>query len=357
MGKYMHLFETQAEFESAYTGDNYNEPWVSYTIENEETRYNKSEREKLLETPLTFKIISGGTINWVASVDTYTKTIEYKKNDGEWTEITSNTGSSAPTISVASGDIVQFRGDNATYHHSSGYHNCFSGATCGFILEGNIMSLINSTGFSTATTLESDFTFVAMFLNCTGLTNASRLILPAITLTQQCYNVMFQGCTSLTTAPELPAVTMRTSCYSAMFMGCTSLVAAPELPAATLAYYCYAYMFEGCTGLTTAPSILPATTLASNCYFHMFYNCANLTSAPELPAATLLDSSYNRMFYGCTNLNYIKCLATDISAGDSTFYWVNGVASSGIFEKAASMTGWTTGVNGIPNNWTVQDAS
>ena len=36
-------------------------------------------------------------------------------------------------------------------------------------------------------------------------------------------------------------------------------------------------MFEGCTSLTTAPE-LPATTLASNCYYSMFKGCTNLNT-------------------------------------------------------------------------------
>ena len=34
---------------------------------------------------------------------------------------------------------------------------------------------------------------------------------------------MFQGCASLTTAPELPAETLADYCYSSMFQGCASL--------------------------------------------------------------------------------------------------------------------------------------
>ena len=37
--------------------------------------------------------------------------------------------------------------------------------------------------------------------------------------------------------------------------------------------------------------------------------------------------------------------------------WVDGVASSGTFIKAASMSSWSTGINGIPTNWTVQDVT
>jgi hypothetical protein len=89
----------------------------------------------------------------------------------------------------------------------------------------------------------------------------------------------------------------------------------------------------------------------------MFDGCSSLTTAPELPATTLAEDCYNYMFTGCTSLNYIKCLATDISAGGCTYNWVRDVASSGTFVKNASMSSWTTGNNGIPTNWTVQDAS
>lgn len=101
--------------------------------------------------------------------------------------------------------------------------------------------------------------------------------------------------------------------------------------------------------------ILPATTLIKKCYDYMFLNCPNLTGAPELPAETLADYSYRGMFKGCSSLNYIKCLATDISATDCTNYWVEDVASAGTFVKSASMSGWTTGDNGIPTGWEVED--
>ena len=168
---------------------------------------------------------------------------------------------------------------------------------------------------------------------------------------------MFDGCTSLRTAPSvLPATTLAQYCYSNMFYNCTSLTTAPALPATTLANGCYSSMFYGCTKLTTAPE-LPATTLTEGCYSHMFEGCTSLTTAPELPATTLeYNSCYQRMFAGCTKLNYIKCLATDISASSCTYYWVSGVAATGTFVKASSMNDWTTGDDGIPIGWTVQDA-
>jgi len=203
-----------------------------------------------------------------------------------------------------------------------------------------------------ATTLEV-YCYKGMFNSCTGLTSAPEL--PATTLAVSCYESMFNGCTGLTSAPELPATTLADSCYESMFNGCTGLTSAPELPATTLADSCYAFMFGGCTSLTSAPK-LPATTLADSCYRGMFSGCTGLTSAPELSATTLAVSCYYNMFNGCTSLTSITCLATNNQAADCTHFWLKSVAASGTFTKAASMTGWTTGTSGIPTGWTVVDA-
>jgi len=193
-----------------------------------------------------------------------------------------------------------------------------------------------------------------MFEGCTSLTIAPELL--ATSLAKNCYQSMFSGCTSLTIAPELPSTTLANDCYEGMFLGCTSLVTTPELPATTLAHGCYQDMFNGCTSLTKAPE-LPATTLANYCYKGMFYKCSSLITAPELPATTLAEHCYANMFSGCTKLNYIKCLATDISASFSTYGWLNGVAATGIFIKAASMTSWSTGTKGIPSGWNIYTES
>lgn len=119
--------------------------------------------------------------------------------------------------------------------------------------------------------------------------------------------------------------TMSANCYNSMFRGCTSLTASPALPATTLANYCYGSMFNGCTGLTTAPA-LPATTLATYCYGSMFEGCIGLTTAPKLPATTLPDYCYLSMFNGCTKLklsaeqtgNYTKAYRIPTSGTGTT---------------------------------------
>ena len=356
--------------------------------------------------PLTFKILSYGTINWTTSDSSLTKTIEYKLNDGEWAHITSNTEPSASAIVVTRGDKIQFRGNNTSYSAGSD-SNTFGSSTAEFEIEGNIMSLIDSTNFKNKLTISSTYAFASLFRECVNLVSAENLILPATTLANSCYSGMFQGCRLLTTAPkELPATTLANNCYASMFEGCTSLTTAPKLPATDLEGGCYSSMFYECKSLATAPA-LPATTLASACYSSMFYRCTSLTTAPKLPATKLEDVCYNNMFWGCTSLktapelpatdlkfmcygsmfrncssltvapelpattlamhcysgmfcdctklNYIKCLATDISATYCTSYWVNNVASTGTFVKNPNMESWTTGTSGIPNNWTIEN--
>jgi hypothetical protein len=83
----------------------------------------------------------------------------------------------------------------------------------------------------------------------------------------------------------------------------------------------------------------------------MFSGCTSLTTAPELPATTLVDSCYTQMFYGCTKLNYIKCLATDISATNCTFHLLYSPSPKGLFIPANNEVAWTTGISGIPTGW------
>ena len=122
----------------------------------------------------------------------------------------------------------------------------------------------------------------------------------------------------------------------------------------------FASLFSGCTRVKSARNmILPAIRLSTSCYEKMFKNCTGLTTPPYsigTSGTVMTSGSCAYMFQGCTSLNNITCLATDISANMSIYRWVYGVASSGTFTKAASMTSWPTGDSGIPSGWTIQNA-
>ena len=222
---------------------------------------------------------------------------QYSTDSGAtWNNLANNES----TSSVNSGETIIFKASGLSIDTNNGIGILTPSVISS--VQGNVMSLVFGDNFSEQTIISAAHQLRRLFYNCTNITSAENLILPAT----------------------------------------------------TLASYCYASMFEGCTSLTTAPE-LPSTTLKSGCYYHMYKGCTGLTTVPVLSATTISVRSYQEMFNGCGSLNYIKCLATDISASNCTAFWVEGVAPSGTFVKAASMSSWATGANGIPNGWTIQN--
>ena len=275
MSSYFGKYNTSGDVQTAVDNFELLKPYVALVGESEVDYDSKS--IDYASKPLTLKITEAGTINMLGRANT-----TYSLNDGDFTYLPAY---SYTTINVVSGDKIIFKNTDNVYGAT------FSSSTAGFEVFGNINYYNNST---------SQGDCQNMFKDCTGLTSAENLILPATALTSSCYNSMFRGCTSL----------------------------------------------------TTAPLILPATTLSNYCYESMFLDCQSLTSAPSLPATTLASGCYQKMFWGCTSLNYIKCLATNISASNCTFNWVRAVQiTSGTF-VTPSTTNWTTGNDGIPTNWT-----
>ena len=319
MGEWISKFNTTEEFVNVETS--LTTPHVSLTKDNMKVHFASHD---FSNDHLTFIITAAGNIKWSGS--TSNNSLKYSKDEGHtWTSV--NSGN---TISVSVGDRIMWKGISMIPQANKGLGR-FSGDTnVRFNVEGNIMSILYDDFKWVSKIGNGGFHFYQLFYNNTGIVSAKNLILPATTLTEQCYSNMFCNCKSLTSAPELPSTRLETGCYAAMFMGCTSLAKAPELPATTLAIQCYSAMFQGCTSLTTAPE-LPATTLANYCYQYMFS--------------------------GCTSLNNITCLATGVSGTNYTINWVNNVAATGTFIKNSSTTTWTTGINGIPSGWNVENRS
>ena len=240
-------------------------------------------------------ISSGESTVRLAQVGTpYEISLEYSTDETHWKPYTIG-----ETITLADSTFLLFRnGEHKNRKFSKDDENYYHFEISGPIsARGNIMSLLNR-DFSTPLTF---YGFFALFEGCTSLLSAPEL--PATTMEKGCYSQMFAGCTALKSAPELPAEALATNCYRYMFRGCSTLTSAPELPATKMEQGSYFGMFSECTELTSAPE-LPAKALAYNCYGMMFKGCSALTSAPELPATEMKSYCYNSMFANCTSLKF-----------------------------------------------------
>lgn len=270
-----------------------------------------------MSRPLWIEAISDTVIR-------FTHPYEYSKDNYIW-----ESGSSNTEISLKAGEVCFFRKDYVAPDGTYGIGS-FSLTKGRFNIGGNIQSMRNGVKYQGVNDVSS-FQFYKLFYRCTGLINANKLIMPTGT-GKSCYKSMFNGCTSLRTAPVLPATTLKGNCYESMFGGCSSLVNAPELP---------------------------ATTTQADCYRGMFVNCTSLVNAPELSATILDSSAYAHMFNGCTNLAYIKMMGLRSTYSnkeiiDEMYEWVTGAALNGVFVKNAKATWNYSGMSAVPRGWTIR---
>ena len=163
--------------------------------------------------------------------------ISYSTDDGETWTTTNNTDNKrehlAIDVRVDQGDKVLWKGNaTQTGYYDDDYRDyvgSFFSSDCGFNTYGNVMSLLYGDDFYNNKNLgNTEGTFAHLFSDYDGrkicvVVSAQNLILPATTLTTNCYQNMFRSCTSLTTAPVLPATTLVNSCYKYMFQGCSNL--------------------------------------------------------------------------------------------------------------------------------------
>lgn len=138
----------------------------------------------------------------------------------------------------------------ATYVNTQCYMNMFKGCYTGWTDN-------SKTGLTTAPSISAT---IIGTQGCEGMFSGCKLLEEAPTLSEvislgsdgahsNCKQ-MFMNCTALTSASVPTATTLMPNCYESMFQGCTSLVAGPELMATNIdVESCYKTMFSGCTSL------------------------------------------------------------------------------------------------------------
>ena len=319
---------------------------------------------------LTFEVVSSGEPGeFVFLPASSSKNIQFSKNDGPWIDYSSSTSADR---NVVYKDRIRVKGNNSSYtSRSPANYSWMKIIGTNYRMFGNTMSLVWGDDFIGKTTLLNDMDESWDPMGCfsflfrgEGQTPASstcisieHVVLPAESVPMNGYYGMFAGMNLIKKAPVIQATTIGTSGCGYMFGLCSSLKTACELPAEDIGAGAYMSMFSTCNALEKAPTILPCIYPLNSAYRWMFYGCGSLEVAPELPAVSAVSDAYKEMFINCRSLKYVKCMLEDENASTITPSWMDGVSSTGTFVKSPNMSGWTRGKNGIPNGWTIVDAT
>lgn len=243
----------------------------------------------------------------------------------------------------------------ATTISTYSYRSMFEGCTSLTITPAIMASSISGAG---------DYCMTGMFINCTGLTTASSDIYINSVPSYGLY-AMFQGCTSLVTAPDILAISVGIMALSNMFRGCTSLEEPPAIRVTTISNPGYNYdpfdhMFADCSSLKTIPYI-PITSIPVWTMNYTFQNCTSLRSADlsHIVSTATGQGAFNYLFDGCTSLSEIN-LSSHVPSGSSSPYyigvnWTRNVAASGTFYRNGNVNRKITinSPDGVPTGWTL----
>ncbi len=190
-------------------------------------------------TPLTFLPQDDGkiTVTFYNGI-TLAGDIHFTINDGQEQTIAKNTAG-AYDIEVKKGDVVQLysintslgggavagtRGGTRAIDEGAKYINIRPSMKTEIF--GNVTSLLKGKdGLEGATAIEAKNAFYGLFAGAENLVNNAerQLVLPATTLTEGCYQDMFNGCKGIEKAPVLPAPKLEKGCYQEMFYDCAKL--------------------------------------------------------------------------------------------------------------------------------------
>ena len=217
--KYLKKFNNHTDY-TEYMSDNPLLPNVSYCVQQDEVHFTPeppAPPHDYADDYFTVEAVTAGTLKMTFSVSTGEDNTYYSFDDGatwsRWSDIPNT-----KQLTLAQGDKVLFKKAENDYTRPH-----ITAGTAQINVSGNIMSWIYGDNFANQLTLTRNAVLQNMFDGNTTLISAENLVLPATTLSNLCYSYMFQGCTNLTTAPELPALTLTQSCYANMFDGCSSL--------------------------------------------------------------------------------------------------------------------------------------
>lgn len=271
---------------------------------------------------------------------------EYKLNDGNWTPLTYGTTNK---ITIPANGKVYFRATNwgKNIYGTNTQMSC----TQNFSVGGNVLTINDYTNVETATI--KNHICNSMFYAQTKLIKADINIGNVTSLSEGFFLYCFNGCTSLTSAPDFSSLTnIKKNCFYGCFNGCTNLTKVPDFSnVISVEAGGFTECFRNCTSLTNAPDFSNITTTGDSSFQNCFNGCTNLTTAPDFSnITTVVGMGFAYCFQNCSKLNYVYAPSVS-SWNTSTFSsWLAGVASYGIIRKKSSLN-IPTGTSGCPANW------
>ena len=96
-------------------------------------------------------------------------------------------------------------------------------STASVELSGNICSLLDGENYSEYKSTLNDNAFYKLFADAANIVNASKLVIPDVSIGYNSCNSMFINCTNLNDSPIMKPKYIHNSCYANMFYGCTLL--------------------------------------------------------------------------------------------------------------------------------------
>ena len=280
MGKHLHLFETQADFNA--NADKIVPPFVAFVKENNSLgMYNdKTASEMFNVQSKSVKITENGTTtitpdNGYGAMDKVNVTVDMPTSGGGSTPERPETTKPAWTghadaeglraIGWTDEDIAYYQEHGVNWNEEDDkYHKVSDDnkALYGVLTASNISSY------------QSRIVYLPK-IDTSSVTDMSG---------------MFSWCTSLVSIPELD--TSSVTDMSSMFSNCYSLVSIPELDTSSVTDM--SYMFSNCNSLVSIPeldtsSVTNMSYMFYNCYSITNLNLKNATKAYQLSSSALLS--------------------------------------------------------------------
>ena len=324
----------------------------------------------------TFEALENGTFSIFYSEGSGFEYVNYSLDGGQtWNDLQPN----EQTPLIKTGERVNVKIKQGKVYLGS-YALFVVQSTCKYNLYGNSLSLIYGDEFIGKDSLEiytegeyGEYVNEGMYYSYNSLgfafagidietgepkdsliVDASNFILPKNTAIFS-YYCMFCNNTYMTKAPVMDFETITYLSCGMMFAGCTSLNDVPDMKVKRIISQGCNAMFKGCSSLVNPPMINVTEFIDGFQCEEMFADCTSLIKTPVLSISTLTPNCYINMFSGCTNLSEITMLATDISAEGCLEGWVQGVSSTGTFYKHPDIGSLPTGIDGIPEGWTIEN--